>query len=68
MNTLFIAVCRVSVTPYMNNSSYYTTTHLVEAEDLLKAERKIKDFYKKKEDPYAVYYGVDIEDIQEIIR
>lgn len=64
---LFIAFCRVTQTPYMNDSKQYVKTHLVEADDETQARKKLEAHYDKMCDSYAVDYRVDILDIEETI-
>lgn len=64
---IFLAFCKVTETPYMNDSKRYSKTHVVIADDYTEARKKIEAHYRAKDDAYGVSYMVDIVDLEEAI-
>ena len=65
---IYLAHCKVEITPYMNDSYNENHIELVEAEDECEAGKKVTKFFEDKTDEYAIYYRVLNVEITEMIR
>lgn len=63
----YIAKGKVHISKYGGESEYFEFCHVVNAEDDITAENKVRKFYDDKTEQYYAYYRVDeIEIFEEL--
>lgn len=65
---LYLINCTVSISQYMGDTKKKEMNHIVEAESERDAENKVSKYYDAQTNEFSVYYSVDINYCNEVIK